>query len=150
MRKEIGHTRGQCPYTHFLCLNSGSESVGLAARIADINTKLQTDPGAAHAGKAVKRIVVKGSFHGRTERPALYSDSTRKAYVQHLASYRDETSVLTVPAYDMDALRKLFADAERFSGFEVAAVERHLILNVNAPAGRIFFDVLHVVADLAL
>src|SRR5690606_21102722 len=86
MRKEIGHTRGGCPFTHFLCLNSGSESVGLAARIADINTKLQTDPGAGHAGKAVKRIVVKGSFHGRTERPALYSDSTRKAYLQHLAS----------------------------------------------------------------
>src|SRR4029453_11774971 len=34
MRKEIGHTRGACPYTKFLCLNSGSESVSLAARIA--------------------------------------------------------------------------------------------------------------------
>ena len=47
-------------------------------------------------------------------------------------------------------LGKLFADAERFTGFEVAAVERNLIFNVNAPAGLVFFDVLHVVADLAL
>ena len=90
LRKEIGQTRGDCPYAKFLCLNSGSESVGLAARIADINTKLQTDPGARHEGRAVKRVVVKGSFHGRTERPALYSDSSRKTYQQHLASYRGE------------------------------------------------------------
>jgi 4-aminobutyrate aminotransferase-like enzyme len=36
--------------SRFMCLNSGSEAVGLAARIADINAKLQTDPGAPHAG----------------------------------------------------------------------------------------------------
>ena len=46
LRKEIGHTRGGCPYAKFLCLNSGSESVSLAARIADVNTKLMTDAGA--------------------------------------------------------------------------------------------------------
>ena len=28
LRKEIGHSRGGCPYAKFLCLNSGSESVG--------------------------------------------------------------------------------------------------------------------------
>ena len=113
MKSEIGQTRaGGCPYSHFLCLNSGSESVSLASRIVDANAKTMTDPGARHAGKTIKRVVVKGAFHGRTERPALYSDSSRKTYVQHLASYRDETSVLTVAPYDMDALRKLFADAE--------------------------------------
>ena len=112
MKAEIGQTRGACPYSAFLCLNSGSESVSLASRIVDANAKTMTDPGARHAGKTIKRLVVKGAFHGRTERPALYSDSSRKAYVQHLASYRDETSVLTVPAYDMDALRTLFADAD--------------------------------------
>jgi hypothetical protein len=32
--------RGDCPYAKFLCLNSGSESVSLAGRIADVNTKL--------------------------------------------------------------------------------------------------------------
>lgn len=112
MRKEIGHARGGCPYTKFLCLNSGSESVSLAARIADVNSKLMTDPGARHAGRTIKRVVVKGSFHGRTERPALYSDSSRKTYLQHLASFRGEDTVLTVEPYDIDALKKVFADAD--------------------------------------
>jgi acetylornithine/succinyldiaminopimelate/putrescine aminotransferase len=112
MRKEVGHSRGGCPYAKFLCLNSGSESVSLAARIADVNTKLMTDPDARHAGRTVKRVVVKGSFHGRTEAPAIYSDSTRKTYLQHLASYRGEQSLLTVEPYDIDALKKTFADAD--------------------------------------
>ena len=30
LRAEVGHTRGGCPYSKFLCLNSGSESVSLA------------------------------------------------------------------------------------------------------------------------
>jgi len=55
---------------------------------------------------------VKGSFHGRTERPALYSDSSRKTYIQHLASFRGEDTVLTVEPYDIDALKKIFADAD--------------------------------------
>jgi len=117
MRKEIGHSRGGCPFSHFMCLNSGSEAVGLAARIVDINAKLQTDPGAPHAGAAIKRVVIKGSFHGRTDRPALYSDSSRKSYDQHLASYRGENSVITIPPYDEAALRKVFADAKANNWF---------------------------------
>ena len=112
MRAEIGQTRGACPYSAFLCLNSGSESVSLASRIVDANAKTMTDPGARHAGKTIKRVVVKGAFHGRTERPALYSDSSRKTYLQYLASYRGEDSVITVAPYDEDALRKVFADAD--------------------------------------
>ena len=111
LRQEIGHTRGGCPYARFMCLNSGSEAVGLAARIADVNAKLQTDPGARHAGAKIKRVVVKGSFHGRTDRPALYSDSSRRSYMQHLASYRGEDSVITVAPYDETALKQVFADA---------------------------------------
>ncbi len=122
LRREIGHTRASttgdgCPYTHFMCLNSGSESVSLAARIADINSKLMTDPGGRHAGRTIKRVVVKGAFHGRTERPALYSDSSRRNYVQHLASYRGEDSLITVAPYDTQALRQVFADAERKGWF---------------------------------
>ncbi|HVI57529.1 MAG TPA: aminotransferase class III-fold pyridoxal phosphate-dependent enzyme [Luteimonas sp.] len=112
LRAEIGHTRGGCPFTHFMCLNSGSESVGLAARIADTNAKSMTDAGARHAGRAIKRLVVKGSFHGRTDRPALYSDSSRKTYLQFLASYRGEDSVIVIPPYDVEALRRAFADAD--------------------------------------
>ena len=112
MRREVGHNRGGCPYARFMCLNSGSESVSLAARIIDTHARTQTDPGGRHAGKTIKRLVVKGSFHGRTDRPALYSDSSRKNYLQYLASYRGENSVIAVPPYDADALRQVFADAE--------------------------------------
>ncbi len=114
LRQEIGHTRGQCPYARFLCLNSGSESVSLAARIADIHSKQMTDEGGAHAGWRIKRIAVRGSFHGRTEMPALYSDSSRKTYAQHLASYRHaEQHVIVVDPYDIEQLRRAFEDAAR-------------------------------------
>jgi acetylornithine/succinyldiaminopimelate/putrescine aminotransferase len=142
MRREIGHSRGGCPFERFLCLNSGSESVGLAARIADINTKLQTDPGAAHAGKAVRRIVVKGSFHGRTERPALYSDSTRKAYLQHLASFRGEDTLIAIEPYDVAALEKAFADADA-NGWFVEAVFLEPVMGEGDPGRslpRAFYD----------
>ncbi|HSD16532.1 MAG TPA: aminotransferase class III-fold pyridoxal phosphate-dependent enzyme [Thermomonas sp.] len=137
MRGEIGQTRsskegGGCPYAAFLCLNSGSESVSLASRIVDANAKTMTDPGARHAGKAIKRVVVKGAFHGRTERPALYSDSSRKAYVQHLASFRGEDSVIAVPAYDHDALRKVFADADA-NGWFVEAMFLEPVMGEGDP-----------------
>lgn len=132
LRKEIGQTRGGCPYAKFLCLNSGSESVGLAARIADINTKLQTDPGARHEGRAVKRVVVKGSFHGRTERPALYSDSSRKTYQQHLASYRGEDSLIAIEPYDVEALKRAFADAET-QGWFIEAVFLEPVMGEGDP-----------------
>ncbi len=117
LRAEIGHRGTGCPYSHFMCLNSGSEAVGLAARIADVNSKLQTDPGAPHAGASIKRVVVKGSFHGRTDRPALYSDSSRRNYQQHLASYRGEGSVIAVAPYDEVALQRVFEDANRNNWF---------------------------------
>ncbi len=132
LRREIGHTRGGCPYAKFMCLNSGSESVSLAARIADVNTKLMTDPGGRHAGRAIRRVVVKGAFHGRTERPALYSDSSRKAYLQHLASFRGEDSLLTVEPYDIEALRAVFADAER-NGWFVEALFLEPVMGEGDP-----------------
>lgn len=112
LRAALGTTRGGCPYARFFCLNSGSESVSLAARIVDANAKQMTDVGARHAGRTIKRLVVRGSFHGRTEAPALYSDSSRKTYSQYLASYRGEHSVITVEPYDIEALRRAFADAD--------------------------------------
>lgn len=132
MRAAIGQDRGGCPYAKFLCLNSGSEAVGLAARIADVNTKLMTDPGARHAGAKVKRLVVKGSFHGRTDRPALYSDSSRKTYLQHLASFRGEDSVIAIEPYDIDALKKVFADAEA-NGWFVEAMFLEPVMGEGDP-----------------
>jgi acetylornithine/succinyldiaminopimelate/putrescine aminotransferase len=117
MQRELGHRRGGNPYARLFCLNSGSEAVGLACRIADVNAKTMTDPGSRYASRSIKRLVVKGAFHGRTDKPALYSDSSRSAYVQHLASYRHENSVLTVAPYDIAQLEAAFADADRHGWF---------------------------------
>ncbi|HET9835585.1 MAG TPA: aminotransferase class III-fold pyridoxal phosphate-dependent enzyme [Rhodanobacteraceae bacterium] len=117
LRREIGHTRGAHPFQRFMCLNSGSESVTLAGRIADVNAKLMTEPGARHAGRTIKRLAVKGAFHGRTERPAMYSDSSRKAYEAHLASFRHEHTLVAVEPYDVAALRRAFEEAETHGWF---------------------------------
>jgi len=86
-------------------------------RNTDVNAKLMTEPGSRHAGRTIKRLAVKGAFHGRTERPAIYSDSSRKPYVQHLASFRDEHSLITVEPYKVEQLRQIFADADRNGWF---------------------------------
>jgi len=107
--REIGHTRpGPCPMDRFLCLNSGSEAVSLAARISDINAKLMTDPGGRHANKQIRFASLKGGFHGRTDRPAHFSDSSRKTYVKHLASFRDHDHLITVEPNDIEQLKQIF------------------------------------------
>ena len=117
LKGEIGRSRGgDCPFSHFLAMNSGSESVSVASRISDINAKMMTDPDGRHAGKTVKKISLTGGFHGRTGRPAEFSDSTREAYQKHLATFRGRDDLITVEPNDVDALRAAFAaaDAERF------------------------------------
>jgi acetylornithine/succinyldiaminopimelate/putrescine aminotransferase len=113
LRKEIGHSRGNCPYERFFCLNSGSEAVTLAARISDINARNMTDPGGKHASKPVRILSLKSSFHGRTDRPARFSDSTRAASCKYLASFRDYDNLLTVEPNDIDQLEQVFEYAEK-------------------------------------
>lgn len=117
LNKELGRSRGGSPYARYLCLNSGSESVSLACRIADVNAKAMTDAGGRHAGRTIKRLAVKGAFHGRTEAPALYSDSSRKTYQQNLASYRHEDTLITVEPYSVEQLKAVFADADKHGWF---------------------------------
>ncbi|WP_424683879.1 aminotransferase class III-fold pyridoxal phosphate-dependent enzyme [Frateuria sp. YIM B11624] len=117
MDQELGRSRGTNPYKHYLCLNSGSEAVGLACRIADVNAKLMTDAGGRYANRTIKRLSVRGAFHGRTDKPALYSDSSRKTYQQHLASYRHEDTLITVAPYDVAQLEAAFADADKHGWF---------------------------------
>ena len=113
LRREIGHRREHgCPFERFLCMNSGSESVTVAGRIADINAKTLTDPGGAREGHSIRRLSLRGGFHGRTERPARYSDSTRKTYARHLASFRDSEDLVTVEPNDIEQLRAVFAWAD--------------------------------------
>ena len=118
LKREIGHTRtGGTPYASFLCLNSGSEANSLASRFVDINTRKLTDPGARFAGCKIQGLTLAGSFHGRTDRPARFSDSCAETYEKHLASYRDSDYLLTVEPNDIQALETRFADAEKNNVF---------------------------------
>ncbi|MBU6247576.1 MAG: aminotransferase class III-fold pyridoxal phosphate-dependent enzyme [Xanthomonadaceae bacterium] len=133
LRREIGRTRGGCPYDRFLCLNSGSEAVSLAGRFADVNTKLMTDEGGAHAGRRVKRIAVRGAFHGRTELPALYSDSTRKTYLQHLGSFKHHNDqLIIVEPYHVEQLEQAFAEADK-QGWHIEAMFLEPVMGEGDP-----------------
>ncbi len=125
LKREVGHTTGRsCPFVRFLCMNSGSEAVSVAARISDIVARTATDPGGVHAGKAVRFLAIEGGFHGRTDRPAQASPSSHSGYLKHLRTFRDDTFTVTTPANDVVALRETFANAERDGVyFEMMLVE---------------------------
>ncbi len=114
LRAELGHARADgCPFEAFICMNSGSEAMSVAARIMDAHTKVATSPGGAHAGKQRTAVIaIERAFHGRTYRPALFSDSTRDNYQKNLASFSQPLATWTVPSNDIDALRTAFARAE--------------------------------------
>jgi 4-aminobutyrate aminotransferase-like enzyme len=117
LEREIGHSRGGSPFSRYICMNSGSEANSVASRIADINCKNLTDPGARYEGRRVRGITLEGSFHGRTARPARYSDSTLGEYRKHLASFRDDDYLLTVEPDNVESLEATFAKAERDGEF---------------------------------
>lgn len=113
LKAEIGHRRaGACPFERFVCLNSGSEAMTFASRLADIHARDMTDPGGPREGAVVRALALEGGFHGRTSRPAKVSDSSRRYYERHLASFRDHDALVTVPANDIAGLRRLYALAE--------------------------------------
>jgi len=113
LRKEIGHNSGSCPFERFFCLNSGSEAVTLAARISDINARIMTDPGGRHANQPIRILGMKSAFHGRTDRPARFSDSSRTAYCKYLASFRDQDNLLTVEPNNIKQLEQIFEYADK-------------------------------------
>lgn len=112
MLKEIGHSRGGSPFNKFLCMNSGSEAVTVAARISDIHAKLMTDPNGPKANRKIHKLGLSGAFHGRTDRPAQFSDSSRPNYLKYLATFRDNDSLITVDPNDIQQLEQVFEWAE--------------------------------------
>jgi len=113
LRSEIGQRAGRgCPFDRFLCLNSGSEAVSVAARISDINARTLTDMGGRHHGRKVKVLSLKGGFHGRTDRPAQFSDSTQDAYQRFLHTFREFEGLITVEPNNLDQLRQVFQEAD--------------------------------------
>jgi acetylornithine/succinyldiaminopimelate/putrescine aminotransferase len=149
LQREVGHRRGSCPYERFVCLNSGSEAMSLAARLADINAKIVTEAGGQYAGKPIRQAAIRRSFHGRTDRPAQFSDSTRKAYQHHLATFRDRAPLLTVEPNDIAALRELYARAER-EGFYIEILLVEPVMGEGNPGlamTRAWYDAAHALAQ---
>ena len=108
LRAEVGHARTDAPFDRFLCLNSGSESVTVAARISDIHAWNMVRPGGPREGQPIKFLALQGAFHGRTQRPALLSHSTRPKYETFLASFQDRDDLIIVPPNDVAALEAAF------------------------------------------
>ena len=111
LRKELGHTRGSCPFSKFICMNSGSESMTVAMRICDVNSKIMTGPGGRHEGKPVKLLAIERAFHGRTDRPAQISHSCKGTYDKNLKTFSERDNLILVPSNDVNALRDAFSDA---------------------------------------
>ena len=140
IKKHIGPRR-------FTCLNSGSEAVSLALRIAN-----------AHPHPHPTVIALKGSFHGRTEGPARVSDSTRAFYAKTLSDHgrREEEGgeasatgekggkqrVRFVEPNDLKGLEEEFLEARR-EGQHVEAVILEPVMGEGRPALQIdapFFE----------
>ena len=124
LRREVGHSRGACPFSKFVCVNSGSESVTLGMRIADVNANNMTGPGGRYEGKPIKKVALKQAFHGRTQRPASISDSCKKGYVDNLATFRERENVIIVEPNNVEDLQSAFSRAEEENYFiELLALE---------------------------
>jgi acetylornithine/succinyldiaminopimelate/putrescine aminotransferase len=111
--KEIGHTGSGNPYKKVICMNSGSEAVTVAARISDINASEHTGPGGRYEGRTVKILAFKGGFHGRTDRPAQFSDSSLPKYRKHLASFKSRNNLVTIEPNNVAELKAVFAKADQ-------------------------------------
>ena len=105
-------------------MNSGSESVTVSLRIADVNSNIQTSPGARHEGKEIKLLAIEHGFHGRTDRPAQMSHSCKDSYDKNLATFRNRDNLYLVPPNDVQSLRDAFAKADKDNVFiELMAIE---------------------------
>jgi acetylornithine/succinyldiaminopimelate/putrescine aminotransferase len=124
LRKEVGHRRGFCPFSKFVCMNSGSESVAISLRIADANAFQLTNTGKMYDGREIKLLALEQGFHGRTQRPAQISDSCSTGYKNNLASFRNQKNLLLIPANNIEALHNVFNNAEKEGYFiELMAIE---------------------------
>jgi acetylornithine/succinyldiaminopimelate/putrescine aminotransferase len=126
LNKEIGHTRNSNnnPYHRFICMNSGSEAVTVASRIADVQAMRLTEKGARYDGRDPVLMSLCGSFHGRTDRPAQVSDSCLATYRKNLHSFANRTNLITTEPNNIADLEAAFAKADSENLFvEVLYIE---------------------------
>ena len=142
LRKELGHTRGSCPFSKFICMNSGSESMTVAMRICDINSKIMTSPGGRHEGKPVKLLAIERAFHGRTDRPAQISHSCKASYDKNLKTFSERDNQILVPSNNITALQDAFEDAEK-NGYFIESMSIEPVQGEGNPGqciDRSFYD----------
>ncbi len=142
LRIELGHTRGSCPFSKFICMNSGSESMTVAMRICDINTKKMTETGARHEGKKVMLLAIERAFHGRTDRPAQISHSCKASYDKNLKTFSERDNLILVPSNNVDALNAAFAEAEE-KGYFIESMSIEPVQGEGNPGqciARDFYD----------
>jgi acetylornithine/succinyldiaminopimelate/putrescine aminotransferase len=132
LQRELGHSRGGSPFSQVVCMNSGSEAMTVAARIADIHAWRMTRPGGVHEGRKVRSLAIRGAFHGRTDRPAQLSDSTRPKYQAHLASFQGLDNLITVEANNVDSLEAAFAAADA-AGVHIEAMYMEPVMGEGNP-----------------
>ena len=124
LKKELGHTRGSCPFSKFICMNSGSESMTVGMRISDVNALRMTGPGGRHEGKTTQMIAIEKAFHGRTDRPAQISHSCKDGYDRNLKTFQNRENLNLIPANNIEALKKAFEQADADGVFiELLAIE---------------------------
>ena len=136
LRKEMGHTRPdkKCPYAQFILMNSGSEGNSVTDRIIDIHTgHVRGD--AEH----VCGVSLKGSFHGRTLKPAVISDSSAAKYYQSkcdtLTRMKKEYNRHVEPN-DIAALEAVF-DQARVKKDYIEAVYIEAVMGEGNPGQKI-------------
>ncbi|RMD84267.1 MAG: aminotransferase class III-fold pyridoxal phosphate-dependent enzyme [Candidatus Dadabacteria bacterium] len=142
LKKKIGIQRGECPYVKFAFMNSGSEAVSVAARVADAHAMVMVGKGGVHEGKPQAYLSLKGSFHGRTYRPALVSHSTRKEYLRYLASFKNRKDLLIVDPNDCKGLESAYREAEK-RGIFIEAMFMEPVMGEGNPGfaiSREFYD----------
>lgn len=139
LRAEIGHTRPnqQCPYAQFILMNSGSEGNSVVDRITDVHT------GHVRGDREhVVGISLKNSFHGRTLKPAVLSDSSGAKYVQSkcdtLSRMKKEYNRLA-DVNDLAGLEAVFAAAKAKNEF-IEAMYIEAVMGEGNPGQKITPD----------
>lgn len=122
------------PGRSLACLNSGSEANSLALRIANMHRRPRSVV-----------VTVRHSFHGRTERPAMVSESSAATYRTTLAEYRRPQPVRVVELNSVESVHATFDALEREGVFPECTVLEP-VLGEGLPATAVtpsFYGALH-------
>lgn len=114
LKERIGASAGpghECPYSRFAFLNSGSEGIELAMRVA--NARARSMHSDQHpTDKPTLWLTLKQGFHGRTYMAAQLSDSTAAQYHRHLQTF-PKNNVSTIDINDVTGFIETFRSLQR-------------------------------------